>query len=140
LAKNNIVSNFSGVEAEKVLKNELGTIDYSKAEKLVGSIAQKGLVQGEVRLIISEHEVHKLLDGEILVASMTDPDMISAMKKAGAIVTDEGGITCHAAIVARELKKPCIIGTKIATKVLKDGDYVEVDANSGVVKILKRAK
>jgi pyruvate,water dikinase len=52
-------------------------------------------------------------------------------------VTDEGGVTCHAAIVAREMKKPCIIGTKIATKVLKDGDLVEVDANKGVVKILK---
>ncbi len=138
LAKNSTVSNFSGVEAEKILKNELGTVDYSKAQKLSGNVAQKGLVQGKVRLIISEHEVHKLLDGEILVTSMTDPDMISAMKKAGAIVTDEGGITCHAAIVARELKKPCIIGTKIATKVLKDGDMVEVDANTGVVKILKR--
>jgi len=55
-------------------------------------------------------------------------------------VTDEGGITCHAAIISRELKKPCIIGTKIATKVLKDGDLVEVDADKGIVKILKKAK
>jgi pyruvate,water dikinase len=61
------------------------------------------------------------------------------MKKAIAFITDEGGITCHAAIIARELKKPCIIGTKIATKVLKDGDLVEVDANKGVVKIIKKA-
>jgi pyruvate,water dikinase len=59
------------------------------------------------------------------------------MQKAAAFVTDEGGLTCHAAIVAREMKKPCIIGTKIATKVLKDGDMVEVDANKGIVKILK---
>ena len=65
---------------------------------------------------------------------MTDPRYVPAMKKAAAIVTDEGGITCHAAIVSRELKKPCIIGTKIATKVLKDGDEVEVDAEKGVVK------
>ena len=60
-----------------------------------------------------------------------------AMEKAAAFVTDEGGITCHAAIVAREMKKPCIIGTKIATKVLKDGDLVEVDAEKGIVRILK---
>ena len=71
---------------------------------------------------------------------MIKPDYLSAMKKAVAFVTDEGGITCHAAIVARELNKPCIIGTKIATKVLKDGDEVEVDADKGVVKILKRVK
>ena len=61
------------------------------------------------------------------------------MKKAGAFVTNEGGITCHAAIVAREMKKPCIIGTKIATKVLKDGDLVEVDAENGVVRVIKHA-
>jgi pyruvate,water dikinase len=61
------------------------------------------------------------------------------MKKASAFVTDFGGITCHAAIVAREWKVPCIIGTGIATKVFKDGDLVEVDANTGIVKIIKKA-
>jgi len=71
---------------------------------------------------------------------MTRPEYTGIMKKAKAIVTDEGGITCHAAIVAREMKKPCIIGTKVATQVLHDGDLVEVDADRGVVKILKRAK
>jgi pyruvate,water dikinase len=60
------------------------------------------------------------------------------MKIAGAIITNQGGITSHAAITSREMKIPCIIGTKIATKVLKDGDLVEVDANRGVVKIIKR--
>jgi pyruvate,water dikinase len=60
------------------------------------------------------------------------------IKKCGAIVTDEGGITCHAAVISRELEIPCIVGTKIATQVLKDGDLVEVDANKGVVKILKK--
>ncbi len=60
------------------------------------------------------------------------------MRKAKAIVTDEGGVTCHAAIVSRELKIPCIVGTKIATRVLKDGDLVEVDADKAVIKILKR--
>ncbi|MBU3965123.1 hypothetical protein KKA96_01965, partial [Patescibacteria group bacterium] len=71
---------------------------------------------------------------------MTRPEHLMGMKKAGAIITDDGGITCHAAIIARELGIPCIIGTKIATKVLKDGDLAEVDADKGVVKIIKRAK
>jgi pyruvate,water dikinase len=65
---------------------------------------------------------------------MTSPDMIALINKASAIVTDDGGILCHAAVISRELKKPCIIGTKIATKVLKDGDLVEVDANKGIVR------
>ena len=69
---------------------------------------------------------------------MTFPNFISAMEKAAAFVTDEGGILCHAAIVAREMKKPCIIGTKIATQVLKDGELVEVDASKGIVRKLSR--
>ena len=69
---------------------------------------------------------------------MTRPEFIPLIRKAAAIVTDAGGILCHAAIVAREMKKPCIVGTKVATKAFKDGDLVEVDANKGVVKILKR--
>ncbi len=67
---------------------------------------------------------------------MTEPSYLSVMKKAAAFVTDEGGILCHAAIVARELKKPCVTGTKIATKVLKDGDRIEVDADRGIIRIL----
>lgn len=69
---------------------------------------------------------------------MTTPDFVPAMKKAAAVITDEGGITCHAAIMSRELGIPCVIGTKIATKVLRDGDLVEVDAEKGVVRILKK--
>ena len=59
--------------------------------------------------------------------------------KAKAIIADEGGLTCHAAIISREFKIPCIIGTKVATEVLKDGDFVEVDANQGIVRVLKKA-
>lgn len=65
------------------------------------------------------------------------PPLVPAMNRAAAIITNTGGITCHAAIVSREMKKPCIIGTKIATRVLKDGDLVEVDADKGVVRIIK---
>ncbi|MBI2476111.1 MAG: phosphoenolpyruvate synthase, partial [Candidatus Taylorbacteria bacterium] len=86
-----------------------------------------------------KEDLEKVKPGDILVTSMTTPNMVPTMKRAAAFITDEGGITSHAAIVSREMKKPCIIGTKIATKVLKDGDLVEVDANSGVVKILRKA-
>lgn len=72
------------------------------------------------------------------MVGMTTPNMISIMKKAAAFVTDEGGVTCHAAIIAREINKPCIIGTKIATKVLKDGDIVVVDASNGIIKIINK--
>ena len=72
------------------------------------------------------------------MTEMTAPSFVPMMKRAAAIVTDEGGITCHAAIVAREIKKPCIVGTKNATKVLKDGDMVEVNAERGIVTILNK--
>ena len=75
--------------------------------------------------------------GDILVTRMTTPPLMQAVHLAGAIVTDEGGLTCHAAIIARELKIPCILGTKNATKILMDGNYVRVDANRGLVEILK---
>ena len=68
---------------------------------------------------------------------MTRAEFVPLMKKAAAIITDEGGITCHAAILARELQKPCVIGTKVATISLKDGDLVEVNANEGAVRIIK---
>jgi len=105
---------------------------------LNGDIAMKGRANGSVRVIFEEYQLSRVKDGDILVTAMTTPDYIFAMKKAAAFVTNEGGITCHAAIVAREMKKPCIIGTKNATKILSNGDFVEVNANKGVVKILKK--
>jgi len=101
-----------------------------------GEAASKGVAQGKVRVVISKNEFSTFKEGEILVAAMTRPEFVPLMKMAGAIVTDEGGITCHAAIVSRELRKPCVIGTRVATKVLKDGDLVEVDGAKGTVTIL----
>ncbi len=107
-------------------------------KEIKGMIACKGMVTGYVRIVKNSNSPSaKLMQkGEILVTSMTRPEFVPLMKKAGAIITDEGGISSHAAIISRELGTPCIIGTKVATKVLKDGDLVEVDANKGVVKIL----
>lgn len=108
-----------------------------EVKEVRGSVAYKGIVRGVARILHNISEIERFNEGEVLVANQTTPEYVPAMKKAIAFVTDQGGITCHAAIVAREMKKPCIIGTKIATQVFKDGDMVEVDANSGVVRILK---
>ena len=115
-------------------------VDEGKAQhasEIKGQVAYRGKLSGRVCVVLRNTDFSKFKDGDILVASMTRPEFVPLMKMAAAFITDEGGITCHASIIARELKKPCIIGTKIATKVLKDGDMVEVDANIGVVKILK---
>ncbi len=116
-----------------IIFSELG---HKKSAKIEGSIAYRGIVRGIAKIVIHPSEMSKVNKGDILISQMTFPSFIHAMQKAVAFVTDEGSITCHAAIVAREMKKPCIIGTKIATQVLKDGDLVEVDANKGVVSIL----
>ena len=84
--------------------------------------------------MLRKKQIPELKEGEILVTHMTTPDFVPAMRRAAAIVTDEGGVTCHAAIIARELKKPCVVGTKHATQIFKDGDMVEVDANAGIVR------
>lgn len=106
---------------------------------IVGQIAFPGKIKGEISIIENREDYLRFKTGNILVTSMTRPEMAPIMKKAAGFITDEGGVTCHAAIMAREMKKPCVIGTKIATKVFKDGDLVEVDATRGVVhKINKR--
>jgi len=122
-------------------KNKLQIIinkNSPKGKGVKGNVAFSGRVKGLVKIVKIDNDLNKIKKGDIMVAVMTFPHFISAMEKASAFITDEGGILCHAAIVAREMKKPCIIGTKFATKILKDGDLVEVDANKGVVKILKR--
>jgi phosphohistidine swiveling domain-containing protein len=106
-------------------------------KEINGMCASVGRVIGKVKVCLRPEELSKIEDGDILVTSMTRPEFIPAMKKAAAFITDEGGLTCHAAIVSREMNKPCIIGTKHATKVLKDGMLVEVNANHGLVKILE---
>ncbi len=104
---------------------------------LEGRIGCRGRTTGKVKVVTTTKELNKIHHGDIMVSVTTNPDYLPGMEKAAAFVTDEGGITCHAAIVAREMKKPCITGTKIATRVFKDGDLVEVDANKGVVRKIK---
>jgi phosphohistidine swiveling domain-containing protein len=131
---------YVGEEARKFVKsinlireNEIN-IDVSE---LKGNCARPGYAKGLVKIINNPADMEKMNEGDVLVSHMTDPEIVIAMKKAAAIVTDMGGITCHAAIVSRELGKPCVIGTKIATKVFQDGDLVEVDADKGIVRKIK---
>jgi phosphoenolpyruvate synthase/pyruvate phosphate dikinase len=119
----------------KILKDhishEMNIID------LHGQVANPGTAIGRAVICRGIDSLVKVKNGDVIVASMTRPEFIPALKKASAIVTDEGSITSHAAIISRELKIPCIIGTKIATKIIHDGDLVEVRANHGIVKIIK---
>jgi phosphohistidine swiveling domain-containing protein len=120
------------LEFEKASKE-----DENHEEILTGMSASLGTVTGPVKICTTIESLEKVKEGDILVASMTRPEFVTAMQKAAAIVTDEGGILSHAAIVSRELGIPCVVGTKNATKVLKDGDIVEVKANHGSVRKLK---
>lgn len=126
--------------------NEFDKIKNTFVKKIVsvtefhGVSATKGKAIGKACIILDVFtDAKKFYNKDVLVTSMTNVDFVGMMGKSSAIITDEGSILCHAAIISRELKKPCIVGTKIATKVLKDGDLVEVDANKGIVRIIKKA-
>ncbi|MFH0971083.1 MAG: PEP-utilizing enzyme, partial [Candidatus Micrarchaeota archaeon] len=109
-----------------------------------GLCGSPGKVVGKVKVVRAmgleemEADFAKFEEGGILVTPQTQPNMVILMKKAGGIVTDEGGITCHAAVVSRELGVPCIVGTHKATKTFKNGDFVELDATKGVARLIKR--
>ena len=131
------IKTYSGEEAA-IVRKELLEEEVGDVKEIKGVGASVGFVVGKVKVCDSSKEAaRKIAEGDILVCGMTLPEYLPSMKKAKAIVTDEGGITCHAAIVSRELGIPCVIGTKIATRVLKDGDEVEVNANDGTVKVLR---
>jgi len=111
----------------------------TKTEKQVkGMKANKGKTVGIARIILSRADLHKIKQNDIMVAIVTDPVYTPYMKKCKAIVTDEGGITSHSAIISRELNIPCVIGTKHATSIFKDGDLIEVNGDEGIVKIIKQ--
>ena len=129
---------FEGKDAEDIIN----ALKYIKKDYDVkGTVASFGskeerFIRGKVRIVLDVTK-SKFEEGEILVASMTRPEYVPMMGKAKAIITDEGGITSHAAIVSRELGVPCIIGTRVATDVLKNGDIVEIDMDDGIVRKIK---
>jgi phosphoenolpyruvate synthase/pyruvate phosphate dikinase len=125
----------SGNDLKKYYQQELKEEEkIGKTKQISGQPASPGLARGRVHVVWAIEEIATVKKGEILVAPATTPAHVPAMEKAAAIVTDEGGLLSHAAIVSRELGVPCIVGTKIGTKALKDGDLVEVDASKGIVR------
>jgi pyruvate,water dikinase len=111
-----------------------GDVAGERGEELVHGLgAAPGEAAGAVRVVSAREQAGDLQDGEVLVTHMTAPDWVPLMRRAAAIVTDSGGMTCHAAIVSRELGIPCVVGTGEATKVLRDGEAVTVDAGAGIV-------
>ncbi|MDI6730571.1 MAG: phosphoenolpyruvate synthase, partial [Candidatus Altarchaeum sp.] len=125
-----------GIEKVKGETDEETKTKEETTEKkviLTGFGVSASIASGIANIVHDASNLSKIKSGDVLVTRMTTPDMVSAMKKVVAIITDEGGMTCHAAIVARELGIPCIVGTKTATKEITDGDIVTVDGKKGLV-------
>lgn len=141
------ITYLEGEEAMRFANQFLETKEKSKEDVLRGSTAQKGKITAQATVVVYGDNLFKRLSevveampkGNVLIAETTAPELIPMCLKASAIVTNQGGMMSHAAIVSRELKIPCIVGVAHATEVIKNGDLIEVDADSGVVKILKRA-
>jgi pyruvate,water dikinase len=132
-----ILSRKEARKIEKIIEERIKKA-YQKLKEFRGLAASSGNFKGKVRRILDLDKLDQCQKNDVLVTTMTRPQFNKYIKQVGAIITDEGGMLCHASMLAREFKIPCIVGTKIATKVLKDGDLVEVDAGRGVVKILKK--
>lgn len=120
----------------------LGRAAHTQARGVLvrGLGASSGSASGVVRILASFSEAERLAAGEVMVASTTNPDWVQAMQRAAALVTDGGGMTCHTAIVSRELGVPCVVGTRSATRILREGELVTVDGDSGVVFAAQKAR
>lgn len=148
---NEKVTSFVGDEAKKVDNILARYIQVQKREEnkkvekvessdniVTGMIANMGCITGRAKILNSYEDISNVNIGDIIISTMTLPNYIAAMEKAKGFITDEGGITCHAAILSREFNVPCIVGTINATKVIKDNDLIELDANNGIIRILER--
>lgn len=122
------------ISTEFVLED--ANFEPGDVREIRGETANPGKAEGIVKVVSGMDDISKIEKGDVLVTSMTRPEMIMALEKAAAFVTDQGGRLCHAAIVSREMNKPCIIGTEFATQILKDGQRVQVDADEGVVRLV----
>jgi|GEM_PF-785139 len=132
------VSVLTGQVSQQWISGKLVESSLSVSE-VRGLTAYRGLVTGTARVVMNTADQDGVSSGDILIVPMTTPDYLPSMQKAAAFVTDEGGVICHAAIIARELKKPCVIGTKKATSVFRDGDWIEVNGFTGVVRLVPRS-
>ncbi|TRZ54345.1 hypothetical protein D4Q76_02535 [archaeon] len=129
---------YTGEKAKKFLsKIQFEKEKTENIKELIGTCACPGKVKGRVKIINVPEEMSKMQKGDILLSFNTNPNLMPAIRLASALVTASGGLTCHAAIVSRELKIPCVVGAKEVTKIFRDGDRVEVDATKGIIKKLK---
>ena len=142
IIRNGKIESYQGEQAHAEINRRAKEKETKKEMK--GMVAHKGKVTGKAVIFSYKHpeehakKIKSMETGSIIISEMTRPNLVPALSKAVAIVTDEGGITCHAAIVAREFNLPTIVGTKIATNSIKDGDIVEVDAEQGIVRVLEK--
>lgn len=146
--KSPLIVKYEGKKREVLVGKETRTFFNDLKKQLLfddkieikGDISSKGSKKkytGTVKVVLSIMDCKKIKRGDFIVSTMTSPDYMVAMKNSGGIITDEGGVTCHAAIISRELNKPCITGTVRGTKILKDGDVVEINVEDGSIKKLK---
>jgi phosphohistidine swiveling domain-containing protein len=139
------IFSFHEGQESKVLIGRL-LVQTKEVDELRGVCASRGSAEGSVRIVRLEGASEMNADwdafqqGEIMVVTMTQPHMLPMMRKAGAIITDEGGITSHAAIMSRELHIPCVVGTRTATRVLRNGDHVKIHADRGIVEIVTKKR
>ena len=116
------------------VEEETGDASSDLGDVLVRGLgASPGMAAGTVKIVLDIDELDKIKDGDIMVTTMTTPDMVPAMRRASGIVTDEGGVTCHASIISRELGIPCVVGTGDATTALKENSGVTLDGKKGLV-------
>lgn len=129
-----------GLKIMESLRRKIKTGGEEKPQNVTDGIhglsGCAGKAKGKVKIVLSPQEIASLSQGDVLVAPMTTPAYLVGIKKAVAIVTDKGGILCHAAVISREFGIPCVVGTGVATQVLRNGDLVEVNANKGIIKKL----
>ncbi|MDO8555399.1 MAG: PEP-utilizing enzyme [bacterium] len=123
---------------KKIVQDTNVTITKKRSviKGIVASVVDKKII-GKAKIILKEKDFSKLKRGDILITRETNQNFLPVMLKAAAFVTDIGGVLCHAAIVAREVKKACLVNTKFASEIIKDGDIVEIDTNKATIKILK---
>ena len=140
IQKSSAVEIYSGQKAVARFKKECKPYQPKVLEKIRGSLAAPGRARGPVKIVRTNQDLNKIKDGDIMVTGMTRQDFVPALRRVSALVTDEGGMICHAAIIAREFKIPCVVGAKIATLALSDGDLVDVDADRGIIRKVTKHK
>jgi phosphohistidine swiveling domain-containing protein len=142
-AKNSIIFNntfgISVILGEEVDLLQKQFLSHNKVTEFRGRVASKGFVTGSARVVLTNDDFKKVKKGDILVVQNTNPGYVPLMNVAGGIVAEDGGITAHVSVTSREMGVPCVVGIVGVTKLIKDGDLIEVDAVKGIVKKISKS-